>query len=81
VVEAITTRFGRIDVLEYAPSGLDWLTRQTAIRDADAASFEFPLDLMLRTPVPQIGNVGTAAAAALYLKRDRFDEIVGSTGV
>lgn len=170
VVEAITTRFGRIDVLEYAPSGLDWLTRQTAIRDADAASFEFPLDLMLRTPVtlirqvlpsmiergagavlfglpvsasipvPQIGNVGTAAAAArgylhnlhadlagtgvyaglvqvaglvadsdaarfvaenwdpsalpepldpadladtmwdLYLKRDRFDEIVGSTG-
>jgi NADP-dependent 3-hydroxy acid dehydrogenase YdfG len=94
VVEAITARFGRIDVLEYAPSGLDWLNGQVPVRDADAASFEFPLDLLLRTPatlvrqvlpgmiergdgavlfglpvaasvpVPQIGNVGTAAAAA-----------------
>jgi hypothetical protein len=37
-------------VLQYAPSGLDWLTRQVAVREADAASFEFPLDLLLRTP-------------------------------
>jgi NADP-dependent 3-hydroxy acid dehydrogenase YdfG len=50
VVEAITARFGPVDVLEYAPSGLDWLTRQVPVRDADAASFEFPLDLLLRTP-------------------------------
>ena len=50
VVEAITARFGPVDVLEYAPSGLDWLTRQVPVREADAASFEFPLDLLLRTP-------------------------------
>lgn len=50
VVAAITARFGPVDVLEYAPSGLDWLTRQVPVRDADAASFEFPLDLLLRTP-------------------------------
>jgi NADP-dependent 3-hydroxy acid dehydrogenase YdfG len=51
VVDAITARFGPVDVLEYAPSGLDWLTRQVPVRDADAAAFEFPLDLLLRTPV------------------------------
>jgi len=50
VVAAIAARFGPVDVLEYAPSGLDWLTRQVPVRDADAASFEFPLDLLLRTP-------------------------------
>jgi NADP-dependent 3-hydroxy acid dehydrogenase YdfG len=96
MIEAITGRFGQIDVLEYAPSGLDWLTRQVPVRDADPASFEFPLDLLLRTPVtlirqvlpgmlqrgdgavlfglpasasipvPQLGNVATAAAAARH---------------
>src|SRR5258708_20686546 len=50
MIDAITARFGPIDVLEYAPSGLDLLNVATAIRDADAASFEFPLDLLLRTP-------------------------------
>jgi hypothetical protein len=29
----------------------------TAVRDADAASFEFPLDLLLRTPVTLIRQV------------------------
>jgi NADP-dependent 3-hydroxy acid dehydrogenase YdfG len=53
VVDAI----GRIDVLEYAPAGLDWLNRQVAIRDADVESFEFPLDLLLRTPVTLIRQV------------------------
>jgi hypothetical protein len=51
VVAAIMARFGPINVLEYAPSGLDWLTREVPVRDADAASFEFPLDLLLRSPV------------------------------
>src|SRR5260370_2995576 len=50
MIEAITARFGPIDVLEYAPSGLDLLNVATAVRDADAASFEFPLDLLLRPP-------------------------------
>src|SRR5258708_428221 len=57
MIEAITTRFGPIDVLEYAPSGLDLLNVATAVRDADAASFEFPLDLLLRTPVTLIRQV------------------------
>src|SRR5258705_4514369 len=57
MIEAITTRFGPIDVLEYAPSGLDLLNAATAVRDADAASFEFPLDLLLRTPVTLIRQV------------------------
>jgi NAD(P)-dependent dehydrogenase (short-subunit alcohol dehydrogenase family) len=110
VVAAITSRFGPIDVLEYAPSGLDWLTRQVPVRDADAASFDFPLDLLLRTPVtlirqllpamiergdgavlfglpvsasipvPQLGNVGTAAAAARHYLRNLHADLTG-TGV
>ena len=110
VVAGITSRFGPIDVLEYAPSGLDWLTRQVPVRDADAASFEFPLDLLLRTPVtlirqllpgmiergdgavlfglsvsasipvPQLGNVGTAAAAARHYLHNLHADLAG-TGV
>jgi NADP-dependent 3-hydroxy acid dehydrogenase YdfG len=57
MIEAITARFGPIDVLEYAPSGLDLLNVAAAVRDADAASFEFPLDLLLRTPVTLIRQV------------------------
>src|SRR5260370_426916 len=57
MMEAITARFGPIDVLEYAPSGLDLLNVAAAVRDADAASFEFPLDLLLRTPVTLIRQV------------------------
>jgi NADP-dependent 3-hydroxy acid dehydrogenase YdfG len=57
MIEAITARFGPIDVLEYAPSGLDLLNAATPIRDADASSFELPLDLMLRTPVTLIRQV------------------------
>src|SRR5882757_2524770 len=57
MIDAITARFGPIDVLEYAPSGLDLLNTATAVRDADAASFEFPLDLLLRTPVTLIRQV------------------------
>src|SRR5260370_18940315 len=57
MIDAITARLGPIDVLEYAPSGLDLLNVATAVRDADAASFEFPLDLLLRTPVTLIRQV------------------------
>src|SRR5579859_6160634 len=46
IIEAITARFGPIDVLEYAPSGIDLLNVAAAIRDADAASFELALDLL-----------------------------------
>jgi len=57
VVAAITDRFGPVDVLEYAPSGLDWLSRQVPVRAADAAAFEFPLDLLLRTPATLVGQL------------------------
>jgi NADP-dependent 3-hydroxy acid dehydrogenase YdfG len=109
VVEAITARFGPVDVLEYAPSGLDWLTRQVPVREADAASFEFPLDLLLRTPatlvrqllpgmlergdgavlfglpvtgtpVPQVGNVATVTAAARAYLHNLHADLSG-TGV
>ncbi|MER7183015.1 SDR family NAD(P)-dependent oxidoreductase [Streptomyces hyaluromycini] len=55
--EAITSRFGPIDVLEYAPAGPDWLPRQTPIRDADVEAFDFPLDLLLRTPVALVRRI------------------------
>jgi NADP-dependent 3-hydroxy acid dehydrogenase YdfG len=51
LLEKITARFGRLDVVEYAPSGLVWLDVQTGVLDADVGSFEYPLDLLLRTPV------------------------------
>ena len=57
MIEAITARFGPVDVLEYAPSGLGLLSSAAAVRVADAASFEFPLDLLLRTPVTLIHQV------------------------
>src|SRR5258707_3397769 len=57
MIEAITARFGPIDVLVYAPSGLDLLNSAAAVRDADAASFEFPLDLLLRPPATLIRQV------------------------
>ena len=50
-VDAITARYGPIDVLHYAPAGLDWLTVPVDARAADAESFEFPLNMLLRTPV------------------------------
>jgi NADP-dependent 3-hydroxy acid dehydrogenase YdfG len=110
VLEAITARFGPVNVLEYAPSGVDWLTRQVSVRDADAESFEFPLDLLLRTPVtlirqvlpgmiergdgavlfglpvvasapvPQLGNISAAAAAARSYLQNLNADLAG-TGV
>src|SRR5258707_11098256 len=108
MIEAITARFGPIDVLEYAPSGLDLLNVATAVRDADAASFEFPLDLLLHTPVtlirqvlpgmlergdgpvlfglpvtasvpvPQFGNLATAAAAARHYLHTLHADLAGT---
>jgi short-subunit dehydrogenase len=110
VIEAITGRFGPVDVLEYAPSGLDWLNRQIPVRDADATSFEFPLDLLLRAPVtlirevlpsmlergdgavlfglpacasipvPQLGNVATVAAGARHYLHNLHADLA-DTGV
>lgn len=51
LIDQITARFGGIDVVEYAPSGLVWLELQASVLDADVESFEYPLDLLLRTPV------------------------------
>jgi short-subunit dehydrogenase len=51
LIGQITARFGEIDVVEYAPSGLIWLDLQTGVLDAEVGSFEYPLDLLLRTPV------------------------------
>jgi NADP-dependent 3-hydroxy acid dehydrogenase YdfG len=108
IIEAITGRFGPVDVLEYAPSGLDWFTHQVPVRDVDAASFEFPLDLLLRTPVtlirevlpgmiargdgavlfglpvcasipvPQFGNIATVAAVARHYLHNLHADLVGA---
>lgn len=97
-------------MLEYGVSGLDWLSRQVPVRDADAESFEFPLDLLLRTPVtlirqvlptmlergdgailfglgvgasmpiPQVGNVATVSAAARAYLQNLHADLAG-TGV
>ena len=57
VVEAITGRFGRIDVLEYAPAGPEWMQRQVDIRACDPGSFEFGLNMLLRTPAALVESV------------------------
>lgn len=57
LVAAITSRFGPIDVLEYAPGGPDWLERQVSVLDTDDAALQFPLDLLLRTPVTLVREV------------------------
>ncbi|MGF6885979.1 NADP-dependent 3-hydroxy acid dehydrogenase YdfG [Nocardia sp. GAS34] len=110
VVEAITGRFGRIDVLEYAPAGPEWMQRQVDIRACDPESFEFGLNMLLRTPavliesllpgmldrgdgavlfglavaasmpVPQLGNVAVAAAAARAYLHNLHVSLAG-TGV
>jgi NADP-dependent 3-hydroxy acid dehydrogenase YdfG len=93
-VAAIVERSGRIDVVEFAPTGLDWLSRVTSLLDTTAESLEYPLDLLVRAPMavfsavlpdmiargdgallmgiggsaskayPQVGNIGIAMAAA-----------------
>jgi NAD(P)-dependent dehydrogenase (short-subunit alcohol dehydrogenase family) len=51
LLDSVTARLGGLDVVEYAPSGPEWLDLQTGVLDAVPQSFEYPLDLLLRTPV------------------------------
>lgn len=53
-VRAIVDRFGDPDVVHYAPAGPDFVRQQVDIRAADPASFEFGLDILLRTPAELI---------------------------
>lgn len=57
LTETITARFGQIDVLEYAPAGPGWLSRQVHVLDTDDEALQFPLDLLLRTPVTLVRQV------------------------
>jgi NADP-dependent 3-hydroxy acid dehydrogenase YdfG len=56
-VEAITARFGQIDVLEYAPASVNWISDQIEVRDAVVDSFETPLDVLFRAPVALVREV------------------------
>jgi NAD(P)-dependent dehydrogenase (short-subunit alcohol dehydrogenase family) len=51
LLDEISARFGSLDVVEYAPSGLVWLQLASEVLNADVDAFEYPLDLLLRTPV------------------------------
>lgn len=55
--EGLADRIGQIDILEYAPAGPDWMSRQTDVRECGPGSFEFPLDLLLRTPAGLVRDV------------------------
>jgi NADP-dependent 3-hydroxy acid dehydrogenase YdfG len=53
-ITAITSRFDRIDVVEYSPGGMNFGGHAVPALDVDLESLEFPLDLSLRTPVALI---------------------------
>ena len=50
-VDAIESRFGTIDVLEYSPGGLSLGFTPTPITETGPAELRGPLDLFLNTPV------------------------------
>lgn len=56
-VDAMNERFGQVDVVEFAPTGLDWLSRITPLLDTTAESLEYPLDLLVRAPMTIFGAV------------------------
>ena len=56
-VHAITARFGQIDVVEFAPTGLDLMPRMTPALDLTAESLEYVFDLLLRAPMTIFGAV------------------------
>lgn len=56
-IDAITTRFGQIDVVEFAPTGMDWLQHLTPVLDTTPESLEYPFDLLLRAPMTIFGAV------------------------
>ncbi len=57
LADAIAARLGPVDVLAYAPAGLDAVRMQRGVLDADVASFEAPLDLLLRSPVTLVRHL------------------------
>jgi NAD(P)-dependent dehydrogenase (short-subunit alcohol dehydrogenase family) len=56
-IDAITQRFGRIDVVEFAPTGLDWLSLITPVLDVTVASLDYVFDLLVRAPIALFGAV------------------------
>ena len=56
-VDAITERFGQIDVVEFAPTSMDWMPRMTPVLDLTPESLEFVFDLLLRAPMTIFGAV------------------------
>ncbi len=109
-IAAIVERFGQIDVVEFAPTGLDWASRIAPLPGTTVESLEYPLDLLLRAPMavfgavlpdmiargdgalfmasgaltgkayPQIGNIGIARAAARNYQFN-LDAALADTGV
>lgn len=57
LLDAITDRLGPIDVLEYAPAGPEWQQILRDVREVDVAALEFPLDLLLHSPVTLVHGV------------------------
>ncbi|SHG96893.1 SDR family NAD(P)-dependent oxidoreductase [Streptoalloteichus hindustanus] len=57
VVDAITARFGSLDVVYYGPSGLERGLLPVPVLDVDSASIDGYLDLMLRTPIALVRAV------------------------
>ena len=56
-VDAVVARFGQVDVVEFAPTGLDWLSAFTAALDLTHESLEYPLDLLVRGAITIFGAV------------------------
>lgn len=56
-IAAITERFGQIDVVEFAPTGLDWLGRVMPALELTVESLEYLLDLLVRAPIAVFGAV------------------------
>lgn len=50
-VTAIEDRFGPIEVMEYAPSSVGWVSRMVVSDVLDADALDYALDLLLRSPV------------------------------
>jgi short-subunit dehydrogenase len=71
VVDAITDRFGGIDVLEYAPSSVTWAASMIPSDKLAVTDLDRPLDLLLRAPVALTSRILPAmlergAGALLY---------------
>jgi NADP-dependent 3-hydroxy acid dehydrogenase YdfG len=56
-ITAIIERFGQIDVVEFAPTGLDWLGHVTPTLELTVESLEYLLDVLVRAPIAVFGAV------------------------